>query len=125
MKNSINEVTMPSSDYAYINKNTDYKSDENVILLKGRTKKIPRTINYNELFVNTLSEKSENNCKQNMLANDLNKNKNYYNAFDNMKNDTSSNFEDFFDKINQNKKVLEILNQKTDKLNIYSNYQHK
>lgn len=108
------------------------KSDENVILLKGRTKKVPRSINYNELFVNHLNEKTETNFNKNNKNkfqnnnNDLNKNNNYFNCiYENPNEEKSSNFEDFFDKINENKKVLEILNQETEKLNLCSNNQQQ
>lgn len=104
------------------------KSDENVLVLKGRVRKVPRSINYNELFVNTLNEKTEskvNNTKLNCNNDLVNKNNNnYYNCiYESPSENKASNFEDFFDKINENKKVLEILNEETEKLNFFQNNQ--
>lgn len=95
--------------------------------MKGRTKKVPRSINYNELFVNHINEKCEKNIKIKFNCNnDGNKNYNYYNCiYENPNEEKASNFEDFFDKINENRKVLEILNQETEKLNLFSNNQQE
>jgi len=50
----------------------------------------------------------------------------YYNCiYENPNEEKSSNFEDFFDKINENKKVLEILSQETEKSNLCSNKQEQ
>lgn len=119
--NKNKEITLPNKDIEEFNsKKENQNSDESVILLKGRTKKIPRSLNYNELFVNNNfdkefnnNSKSANKKKQDTQVNEYNNlNLNLKeNAQEKIEEENNSNFEDFFDKINENKKVLEILNQ--------------
>merc|ERR1712004_255028 len=99
------EITLPNKDEEKLEIEKEKNCNEEVIILKGRTKKIPRTLNYNELFVNNAPEIKENKKKK--------KNDTKNNLFENKEKeeDKVSNFEDFFDKINENKEVLEILNQ--------------
>jgi len=123
--NQNTEITIPEEITSTKN---EIKSDENVILLKGRTRKVPRSINYNELFANHLNEKNDINFNNKKFNNTQiqNQNKNYYNSiYENPNENKTSNFEDFFDQINQNKKVLEILNQQTEKLNIVTPIQQQ
>lgn len=87
-------------------------------MLKGRTKRIPRTINYNELFVSAGAENPTKNFQKTKLSNNLDTNLIFTINFD-KGNNMPSNIEDFFDTINQNKKLLEILNPETQILNPY------
>lgn len=77
------------------------------------------------MFVNHLNDKSESNYNKKYInTQDVNKNNNYYNCiYENPNEEKSCNFEDFFDKINQNKKVLEILSQETENIKISNNDQ--
>jgi len=107
------EITLPNKDLQDINVNKEINSDENVIVLKGRTKKIPRSLNYNELFVNNISEKQEFNKANSTNHKKAIAPKNNSNFIENQEKEEekNTNFEDFFDKINENKQVLEIINQ--------------
>ena len=86
--------------------------------MKGRTKKIPRSLNYNELFINNVSDKKHNKKvseKKNKEITNYTNNNNYLENQEKEEDKISnSNYEDFFDKINENKKILEIINQAKD-----------
>jgi hypothetical protein len=117
-KNKNKEIRLPNRDrdqFDNYNNNKENNYDENVIVLKGRTKKIPRSLNYNELFINNVSDKKHNKKvseKKNKEITNYNNNNNYLENQEKEEDKISnSNYEDFFDKINENKKILEIINQ--------------
>lgn len=86
-------------------------NEDSVILLKGRKKKIPNSINYNELFANKLKDKSINTIS-NLQSDRFFEDKNL-SYFEN--NTTINTVEDFFYKVKQQKQVIGNLNEYNQK----------